>query len=61
MVQASRRRAQPSGRRVPTREAPVRASKTSDAVRRGKKKSVSAALWAAFRQGFAGGGRRGKG
>jgi hypothetical protein len=53
MVQAPRRRAQPSGRRGDrTREAPIRKSKTSDAVRRGKKKSAGALLWEALRQGF---------
>jgi len=60
MVQASRRRTQPPGRRgVRTREAPVRKSKTSDAGRRGRKKSMGAVLWEALREGFVG-ARRGR-
>jgi hypothetical protein len=52
MVPASRRRAQPSGRRVQKRKAPVRASKTSNAGRRRTSESLGTALWEAFQQGF---------
>jgi hypothetical protein len=52
MAPASRRRAQPSGRRVQKREAPVRASKTSNAGRQRASESFGTALWEAFQEGF---------
>jgi hypothetical protein len=53
MVPASRRRTQPPGRRgVQKREAPVRASKRSNAGRRRTSESFGTALWEAFQEGF---------
>jgi hypothetical protein len=52
MVPASRRRAQPSGRRVQKRKAPVRTAKTSNAGRQRASGSIGTALWEAFQQGF---------
>jgi hypothetical protein len=58
MVPASRRRAQPSGRQVQKRKAPVRASKTSNAGRQRAPESFGTALWEAFQQGFLKGRKR---